>query len=267
LNNQKEIYHMRKAMMLAYGSAAYAAFLGAFLYAVGFLANVGVPKSIDSGRPVPYAEAILVNALLLGLFAIQHSGMARKGFKKVLTRLVPVEMERSTYVFATCAALGLMYWQWRPMPEVVWSIQNPIGQGAIWTLCAAGWAIVLLATIMIHHFDLFGMRQTWLAFRGEKYTDLGFRMPGFYRIIRHPIQVGFLLAFWSTPEMTIGHLFFSVMTTGYIFFAVKVLEERDLLREMGVTYRNYMRRVPGFLPVRLAGPSAQEIEAGAVAGD
>ncbi len=239
---------MRKASMLVYGSAAYAAFLGAFLYAVGFLVNIGVPKSIDSGQPVPYMEAMIVNALLLTLFAVQHSGMARKGFKKALTRLVPPEMERSTYVMATCAALGLIYWQWRPMPETIWSIESLAGQVAIWALCFAGWGIVFLATVMIHHFDLFGMRQTWLAFQGKQYTDLGFRMPGFYRIVRHPIQVGFLLAFWATPVMTAGHLFFAVMTTGYILFAVKMLEERDLIREMGDRYRNYMRQVPGFIP-------------------
>jgi protein-S-isoprenylcysteine O-methyltransferase Ste14 len=252
--------------MLVYGSTAYAAFLLAFLYAVGFLANVGVPKGIDSGAPVPYAEAIVVNALLLGLFAAQHSGMARKGFKSVLTRLVPAEMERSTYVFATCAALGLMYWQWRPMTETIWSVDSAIGQGLIWALYALGWAVVFLATVMIHHFDLFGMRQTWMAFRGRRYTDLGFRMPGFYRFVRHPIQVGFLLAFWAAPHMTAGRLFFAVVTTGYIFFAVKVLEERDLIREMGDKYRNYMRQVPGFVP-RLSAGGPRVVETGVASGD
>jgi protein-S-isoprenylcysteine O-methyltransferase Ste14 len=226
-----------------------------------------VPKSIDSGAPVPYTQAILVNALLLGLFAVQHSGMARKGFKKALTRLVPAEMERSTYVIATCAAMGLMYWMWRPMPEAVWTVESALGQGMMWAVFAAGWGVVFLATLMIHHFDLFGMRQTWLAFQGKPYTELGFRMPGFYRIVRHPIQTGFLMAFWATPNMTAGHLFFAVMTTGYIFFAVKVLEERDLIREMGDKYRNYMREVPGFVPVRMFSHKPSTIEAGAVGGD
>lgn len=258
---------MRKAMTLIYGSTAYAAFLVAFLYAVGFVANIGVPKSIDSGRPVPYAEAILVNALVLGLFAVQHSGMARKGFKKVLTRVVPTEMERSTYVFASCAVLGLMYWQWRPMPDAVWSFESAAGQAAMWALYASGWVIVLLSTMMVHHFDLFGMRQTWLAFRDKPYTQIGFRMPGFYRVVRHPIMVGFLLAFWATPTMTEGHLLFAVMTTGYIFFAVKVLEERDLIREMGDRYRAYMQEVPGFVPVRVFSRKPKAVAAGAVSGD
>jgi protein-S-isoprenylcysteine O-methyltransferase Ste14 len=254
---------MRKAITLVYGSTAYAAFLAAFLYAVGFLANIGVPKSIDSGELVPYAEAILVNALLLGLFAVQHSVMARKGFKKILTRFVPTEMERSTFVFATSAVMGLMFWQWRPMPQAIWSFESTAGQALMWTLCAAGWGIVLLSTLMVHHFDLFGMRQTWLAFTGQRYTPVGFRMPGFYRIVRHPIMVGFLLAFWATPTMTEGHLLFSAMTTGYIFFAVKVLEERDLIRELGDRYRMYMEEVPGFVP-RLTG---RKPEVSAVAGD
>lgn len=257
---------MRKAMMLIYGSTAYAAFLAAFLYAVGFVANVGVPKGIDTGAPVPYTEAILVNALLLGLFAVQHSGMARKGFKKVLTQLVPPEMERSTFVFATCAVLGLMYWQWRPMTDTVWSFESFAGQAAMWTICAAGWAIVFLATVMVHHFELFGLRQTWLAFIGKRYTPIGFRAPGFYSVVRHPIMVGFLLAFWATPTMTAGHLFFSVMTTGYIFFAVKVLEERDLIRELGDDYRSYMREVPGFVP-SLTGRRPRPVVAAAPSGD
>ena len=258
---------MRKAMTLAYGSTAYAAFLAAFLYAVGFLANVGVPKGIDDGVPAPYTTAILINVLLLSLFALQHSGMARKGFKKALTRFIPAAMERSTYVFATCAALGMIYWQWRPMPEAVWTIENVAGQAAMWAVFAAGWGVVFVATLMIHHFDLFGMRQTWLAFRGRSYTDLGFRMPGLYRIVRHPIQMGFLMAIWAAPNMTAGHLLFAVVTTGYIFFAVKVLEERDLIREMGDKYRNYMREVPGFIPVRLFSPKPTQAEAGAVSGD
>ena len=253
---------MRRLIMLAYGTTAYAAFLAAFLYAVGFTANTGVPKGIDDGNPVPYPEAIVVNALLLGLFAIQHSGMARKGFKAVVTTVIPKEMERSTYVLATCAALGVLYWQWRPMPDPIWSVESGMGQTLIWALFAAGWAIVLLSTMMVHHFDLFGLRQTWLAFTDAPYTNIGFRMPGFYRIVRHPIMVGFLIAFWAAPQMTEGHFFFSLMTMGYIFFAVKVLEERDLLREMGDSYRRYMRDVPGFVP-RFSAPRMAAAGSGA----
>ena len=240
---------MSKMMSFIYGSAAYTLFLGCFVYAAGFLGNFVVPKSIDSGQVAPLTETLIVNTLLLSLFAIQHSGMARKGFKKAWTKVVPEQIERSTYVLFSSLALFLLYWQWRPMPQVVWSIENSFGQGVMWSLFGAGWMIVLLSTMMIHHFDLFGMRQVYMHAKGVPYKDLGFRTPGFYRCMRHPIQVGFLIAFWATPLMTVGHLVFAVITAAYIVIAVTMFEEPDLVREFGERYRNYMRQVPGFIPL------------------
>lgn len=239
---------MKKMMILLYGSASYLLFLVAFFYAIGFVAAFGVPKTIDSGTPGPMMEAILVNSLLLSLFAIQHSVMARRGFKKMLARVAPAEIERQTYVIATSIVLLLLYWQWRPMPDVIWRLESSAGVTVMYAICAIGWGIVLLSTLMINHFDLFGVRQTVLAVQGKPYTDLGFRTPGFYKYVRHPIQVGFLIAFWATPMMTAGHLLFAVMTSGYIFVAVKMFEERDLLREHDERYRVYMDQVGGFVP-------------------
>ena len=241
---------MKRAVMLIYGTAAYLMFAGCLLYAIGFVGDFGVPKTINSGTPGPWPEAVMVNALLLGLFAVQHSGMARKKFKQILTRAVPKEMERSTYVFATCSVLVLMFAFWQPMPEVIWRVESAAVAAALTGLSLIGWAVVAVSTINIHHFDLFGMRQTWMAFRGEAYRDLGFRTPGLYKLVRHPIQVGFLVAFWATPTMTYGHLLFATMCTGYIFFAVKMLEERDLIREHGERYLSYMNQVGGFVPKR-----------------
>jgi protein-S-isoprenylcysteine O-methyltransferase Ste14 len=246
---------MKKLFFALYGSISYLTFLAAFLYAIGFVGNILVPQSVDSGGlATPLVTAIIVNCLLLSVFVVQHSGMARKGFKKVLTTYFPAEMERSTYVLATNAVLFLMFWQWRPMPEVVWSVEHTVGAAVLQATFWIGWVVVLLSTLMINHFDLFGLRQTWLAVKGTEYKDLGFRTPGFYGYVRHPIQVGFLIAFWATPTMTAGHLLFAVMTTGYIFLAVKLLEERDLMREHPERYGAYMDQVPGFVP-RLTKPS------------
>ena len=239
---------MGKIISFIYGSVAYTIFLGTFLYAIGFVGNIGVPKSIDSGDAGPVVPALMVNMLLLGLFAVQHSGMARKGFKKLLAKIANPAIERSTYVLATNAALILMYWLWQPMPGVVWSIENSAGQAVMYGMFAMGWLIVLLSTFMIHHFDLFGMRQVYVHAKGETYKDLGFRTPGFYRYVRHPIQVGFMIAFWATPMMTMGHLLFAAATTGYIIIAVKMFEERDLMREFPKRYGSYMDQVPGFIP-------------------
>ena len=246
---------MKKVFFLLYGSLSYITFLAAFLYAIGFVGGIAVPRSVDAGGPESLlTTALIVNCLLLGAFAIQHSGMARWGFKKVLTKYLPSEIERNTYVLATNAVLFLMYWQWRPVPGVVWSVQNEtvagLIQGAFWF----GWLVVLLSTLMINHFDLFGLRQTWFALKGIPYKQLGFRTPGFYKFVRHPIQVGFLIAFWATPTMTAGHLLFALMTTGYIIVAVKLLEEPDLKRQHPGRYGAYMEQVPGFVP-RLAKPS------------
>lgn len=249
---------MKRAAYLAYGTGAYLFFAGCLFYAIGFVGNFGVPKSIDSGEPGPLGTAMAINVALLSLFAVQHSGMARRGFKKLITKLVPKEMERSTYVASTCAVLAMLFVFWAPMPTVVWQVDSVAAAIALQALSLTGWAIVALSTINIDHFDLFGMRQTWLAFLGKEYRDLGFRTPGLYKWVRHPIQTGFLIAFWATPMMTYGHLLFAGMCTGYIFFAVKVLEERDLLREHPQRYQAYMDQVGGFVPKRLT-PAADAI--------
>jgi protein-S-isoprenylcysteine O-methyltransferase Ste14 len=235
-------------MSLIYGSVAYATFLACFLYAAGFVGNLFVPKSIDSGEAGPVTAALLIDAALLGLFAVQHSLMARKGFKKVWTKIVPQPIERATYVLATCVALVMMYVFWEPIPAAVWTVDAPAGRIALTGLQMAGWLMVFVSTVMIHHFDLFGMRQVWRHFRGLEQKEIGYRTPGLYKYMRHPIYLGFLIAFWSTPDMTVGHLLFAVMTTGYMVFAVNVFEEPDLVREFGETYRQYMRATGGFFP-------------------
>ena len=239
---------MARVLGLLYGMLAYVMSVGALLYAIGFVGNIGVPKSIDSGEPGPFVPSLLINAGLLGVFAIQHSGMARQRFKRWWTRFVPQPIERSTYVLFSSLALILLYWQWRPLPDVIWSVESGGGQAVAQALFAVGWLIVLLATLMIHQFDLLGMRQVWLRFQDLPYRDLGFRTPGLYKYVRHPIQVGFLIALWATPAMTVGHLIFALVITGYVLIAVKMFEERDLLKQFGPLYENYREQVGGFLP-------------------
>ena len=239
---------MPRVFGLVYGMLAYVMSVGALLYAIGFVGNIGVPKSIDSGEPGPFVPSLLINAVLLGIFTTQHSGMARQRFKRWWTRFVPQPIERSTYVLFSSLALILLYWQWRPLPDVIWSVESGGGQAVARALFAIGWLIVLLATLMIHQFDLLGMRQVWLRFQNLPYRDLGFRTPGLYKYMRHPIQVGFLIAFWATPAMTVGHLIFALAITGYILIAVKMFEERDLLKQFGPLYENYREQVGGFLP-------------------
>jgi len=212
---------MSRFLTLAYGLLAYVAFLAAFLYAIGFIGGFLVPKDIDTGSGAPLAEALLVDIALLGLFGIQHSVMARQGFKRWWTKIIPCQVERSTFVLLTSIILGLLYWQWRPLAEpVVWEIQEPALRLASWSLFAFGFVVVLLSTFLIDHFDLFGLRQVVLYALGRPYTSPTFRISAFYRYVRHPLMLGFLIAFWATPVMTVGHLFFSIMTTGYICLGI-----------------------------------------------
>ncbi len=238
---------MSKIASLAYGGVCYVIFLGAFLYAIGFVGNLVVPKTIDSGPVVALAEALSVNLLLLGLFAVAHSVMARPAFKRWWTRFVPPHVERSTYVLTSSLVLALMYWQWRPMPSIVWDAQHPALVAALWGLFGIGWLLVLISTFLIDHFDLFGLRQVYLYARGVPYTPPPFRTPALYRLVRHPIMLGFLIAFWATPTMTWGHLLFAGMTTAYIFVGI-ALEERDLKDAFGSTYDAYRQQVGMVVP-------------------
>ena len=238
---------MKRYLTLGYGALCYAVFLVSFLYAIGFVGNVVVPRTVDHGIAASIGEAVVVNLILLGLFAVQHSAMARPAFKRMWTRVVPRPIERSTYVLMSSLLLGLLYWQWRTMPQVIWHVWAPAGRYVLLTLFWAGWALVLVSTFMINHFDLFGLRQVYLAWSGEPYRDLAFRSTLFYRVVRHPIMVGFIVAFWATPTMTAGHLMFSLATTGYILIAVQ-LEEHDLVAGLGDSYRRYRDDVPMMIP-------------------
>jgi len=239
---------MGKVIGLIYGVAAYFLFLVVILYAMGFVANWQVPKSIDSGTQGNIIVSMLVNAALLGIFAVQHSVMARPGFKAWWTQIVPQSVERSTYVLLSSSALILLYWKWQPLQGVVWDVEGSEGMNVLWGLCGLGWLMVLASTFAINHFDLFGLRQVYLNLRNEKYSHLKFRILGPYRLVRHPLMLGFVIAFWATPRMTIGHLFFAAATTLYILIALQ-LEERDLVTHHGEEYKEYKKQVPMILPL------------------
>ena len=239
---------MKRYLVFAYGVASYVVSLGAFLYLAGFLGNLFVPRSIDAAPVGPLWEALVVNTLLLGMFALQHSVMARPGFKAWWTRFVPIPAERSTYVMFTNLALILLFWQWRPMGGVIWEVQDPTARGIFHGLYAAGWLIVLGTTFLLNHFDLFGLRQVWLYLCGQPYTTLGFKTPGPYKVVRHPLYVGWLIAFWATPTMTTAHLVFAVGMTLYILVAIR-FEERDLVEHHGEPYADYRRTVPMLIPL------------------
>jgi protein-S-isoprenylcysteine O-methyltransferase Ste14 len=245
-----------------YGVVAYACFLASFLYAVGFVGNLVVPKGIDMPPHGALPEALIVNVLLLGVFAVQHSVMARKGFKRWWTRIVPEPVERSTFVLASSLALGLLLWQWQPIAGTLWSVESPVARFVLSALFWLGWAIVLTSTFMINHFDLFGLRQVYLRLKGEPYRPLPFVQFALYRFIRHPIMLGFLIAFWATPEMSYGHLLFALATTGYIFIGIW-LEERDLRREHGEAYERYRRETGMLIPVPSSAASREQSRAGA----
>jgi len=239
---------MGKTLAVLYGVVAYVVFLASFLYAIGFVGGFIVPKTIDGpGAGTEMLTSIIVDALLLGLFAIQHSVMARPAFKRAWTQIVPKSVERTTYVLLSSLILFLLYWQWRPIPDAVWSVTNDTGRMALWVIFWLGWLVVLLSTFMIDHFDLFGIHQVLLNFQGRPYTHPPFMTRGLYHLVRHPIMLGFIIAFWAIPTMSIGHLVFAIATTGYILIALQ-LEEKDLIDALGDAYRSYRERVPMLIP-------------------
>ncbi len=237
---------MSRIVIFLYGVLSYLVFLATFVYAVGFIGNFGVPKSLDSPAQGSWQTAVCIDLGLLLLFAVQHSVMARPAFKRIFTRIVPVAAERSTYVLASSLALMFLFWQWRPVGGVVWDFESPLGRAALHAGYAFGWLLVLVSTFVINHFDLFGLRQVWRALRGQPQAKLTFVMPMLYRVVRHPLYVGWLFAFWCAPTMTVTHLLFAMVTTAYILVAVR-LEEADLVREHP-EYAAYRRQVPMLVP-------------------
>lgn len=237
----------KRSAIFLYGVASYAVFFGSFLYAVGFIGNFGVPHTLDSAPAAGLVPSLLINLGLLGLFALQHSVMARPAFKRWMTRLVPASAERSTYVLASSLALIAIFAHWQPLGGTVWTVTDPTLRGVLWGCFAFGWLLVLVSTFLINHFDLFGLRQVWLQLVGRPYTEIGFRTPGPYRYVRHPLYVGWFFAFWAAPTMTVSHLVFAVATTAYILIAIR-LEERDLVTHLGEAYRDYRERVPMLVP-------------------
>lgn len=238
---------MTRILKFAYGVIAYVLFLFTFLYLVGFVGNVAVPRSIALGGQPGGAVAWVVDTALLALFMVQHSVMARPAFKRRWVRIVPAAIERSTYVLVSSAVLLLLFWQWRPLPAIAWDVDAAAARAALHALFVAGWAIVLLGTFMVNHFDLFGLRQVWIDLHGRRYSPTGFLVRGLYRWVRHPLMLGFLVAFWSTPTMTVGQLLFATAMTAYVLVAIR-FEERDLVDELGERYAAYRETTPALIP-------------------
>lgn len=251
---------IKRTAFFAYGLICYAVFFATFLYALGFIGGFMVPTTLDGPAQAPLVQGIAIDAALLGLFAVQHSVMARRWFKERWTRIVPPVLERSTYVLFSSLALILVFWQWRPLGGTVWSVDDPAGRALLRSLFGFGWALVLVSTFLINHFDLFGLRQVWLFLRNKPYSRLEFGTPGPYRLVRHPLYVGWFFAFWMTPTMTYAHLLFAIATTAYILVAIQ-FEERDLVHEHGSAYEEYRRSVPMLVPfIRSASPARRRME-------
>ena len=237
----------KRLSIFLYGVISYAIFFGTFLYAVGFIGNFAVPRTLDGSPTMGFTMALLIDLGLLGLFAVQHSVMARPAFKRWFTKWVPESAERSTYVLLSSLALIAMFAWWQPLGGMVWNVTDATMRGVLWGGFAFGWLLVLVSTFLINHFDLFGLRQVWLQLRGRPYTHLAFGTPGPYRLVRHPLYVGWLFAFWATPTMTVSHLVFAIATTGYILIAIR-FEERDLVAHHGKLYQEYAEKVPMLVP-------------------
>jgi protein-S-isoprenylcysteine O-methyltransferase Ste14 len=236
-----------RALVFAYGVAAYAAFLGTFLYLIGFVSGLVVPRSLDTAATAPMAEALSINTLLVALFGVQHAIMARRWFKARITRVIPKPAERSTFVLATCLVLGVLFWQWRPVGGVAWHVEAEWARGVVLAIAACGWLLVLYSTFLIDHFELFGLRQVWMFLRGKEDRGARFVARSAYKLVRHPLMLGFLIAFWAAPTMSVSHLMFAILLTAYVLIGIRI-EERDLVRGLGQAYVDYRRRTPMLIP-------------------